>query len=827
MEEALNQEELKQELPSEEDQSSGILPTKLTQEQDQEPFLDAQEAGQAMLDEAAQEAALSEPNLTQDLRLDDTTSPPPITTDGLGALFLSPEAAAPRDTSRNFEETTPGSLRPTTRPLQDLADRGYQSRFYQGQTDPSQPQPGYQPTSKNAGFSSWSTHSGFEPTRPSTRYGQDDDHEPDPDLAGAPQFPPYPPQDERFPESDRDPTRFFTGTNQAGPGAADWSQQSSGLWEEPTARRDFAAGPEEAYPVFNNPGGNAADLITCTKGVYSRTNQVCEVPVYRLCATLNVAETNPEFYVHYKKPHTAQHALEAITRITSNKNAVTSFQKASGNCGRKMRNEFDKFVSTIGCGQGLEVGLTVCIVALVLTYDRKAPKYSRVQDTTQAWLMCATGELDWLLEQLTKGSIPPADLHTAIPVDCPGMLRLTTDTIQKQGAWYLHYYKCVYATCCYSSQSEKSSLSVIGEWLKTQDYKQKYNEEFMFCCDRERQLFVDIIEVCRETGMLGQIPDVPSRIMNFQKVVLPSLFNATEKRLKFFDYCMINMTFEGVVQALFENERRLAEMTVQEHQLAIHSVPSQRSRRFEKDSDGKQVSWTDKRQTARDTRASNSSARDTRPARDSRPTNNARPSRAQNQPQQKGGGCANHPMALHGPEGCRVADQQGNCYRYLAKGNCDFSGAGGCRFKHSAAARTPVRIQEAKDKLAAAEKQREQHQRAPRGFPIATDTEVESEKVSPARQPMRSFPISLDVTLNAAESVATSEYSTDAAAEDKDAAETLHAMPSTPHKIAVPPENQYHDSPVSLTTFPACIPTNNSAHCIDTPLMAPNQTCAS
>ena len=34
MEEALNQEELKQELPSEEDQSSGILPTKLTQEQE-------------------------------------------------------------------------------------------------------------------------------------------------------------------------------------------------------------------------------------------------------------------------------------------------------------------------------------------------------------------------------------------------------------------------------------------------------------------------------------------------------------------------------------------------------------------------------------------------------------------------------------------------------------------------------------------------------------------------------------------------------------------------------------------------------------------------
>ena len=116
MEAALNQEELQQELPSEEDACSGILPQELAIEQEQEPFLDAQEDCLAMLDEAAQEATPSEPNLTQDLRLDDTTSSPPITTDGLRALFLSPEAAAPRDTSRNFEESTPGSLRPPTRP---------------------------------------------------------------------------------------------------------------------------------------------------------------------------------------------------------------------------------------------------------------------------------------------------------------------------------------------------------------------------------------------------------------------------------------------------------------------------------------------------------------------------------------------------------------------------------------------------------------------------------------------------------------------------------------------------------------------------------------
>ena len=88
MEAALNQEELQQELPSEEEACNGILPQKFAIEQEQEPFSDAREDCQAMLDEAAQEATPSEPNLTQDLRFDDTTSPPPITTDGMRALFF-------------------------------------------------------------------------------------------------------------------------------------------------------------------------------------------------------------------------------------------------------------------------------------------------------------------------------------------------------------------------------------------------------------------------------------------------------------------------------------------------------------------------------------------------------------------------------------------------------------------------------------------------------------------------------------------------------------------------------------------------------------------
>ena len=82
---------------------------------------------------------------------------------------------------------------------------------------------------------------------------------------------------------------------------------------------------------------------------------------------------------------------------------------------------------------------------------------------------------------------------------------------------------------------------------------------------------------------------------------------------------------------------------------------------------------------------------------------------------------------------------------------------------------------------------------------------------------MKSFPITLDVAPNAAESIATSEYSTDATKKDEEAVETLNDMPNTPHRLAVPSGDQYHDSPVSLATFPACIPTNNSTRCIDTP----------
>jgi hypothetical protein len=196
MEAALNQDELQQELHSEEEACSGILPQEFAIEQEQGPFLDAQEDCLAMLDEAAQEATPSEPNLTQDLRLDDTTSSPPITTDGMRALFLSPEAGAPRDTSRNFEESTPGSLRPPTQLTQDRADQGFQPRPHEGQTDPSQPRPDYRPAYKNAGLSSWPPFSDFEPTRPSTRYGQQDRHEPDPDIAG-PLIPPHIPHEMR------------------------------------------------------------------------------------------------------------------------------------------------------------------------------------------------------------------------------------------------------------------------------------------------------------------------------------------------------------------------------------------------------------------------------------------------------------------------------------------------------------------------------------------------------------------------------------------------------------------------------------------------------
>ena len=193
-----------------------------------------------MLGEQGREAVPSEANLTQDLGFDDATSVPPITTDGMRDLFLGP-----RDTSeRNYQENFPDS--PLTesqaaRPIQDLAGQGFFPGPHQGQPEPYKPQPGYQPADEtSAGQSYWSPQP--DQTRPSTRYSFAGQDIPDPDLAGAPQYPTFPPQNGGIPQPDRDSRpEYSTGTNQP---SSDWSYQPSGSWQTPSGNQDFAAGPD-------------------------------------------------------------------------------------------------------------------------------------------------------------------------------------------------------------------------------------------------------------------------------------------------------------------------------------------------------------------------------------------------------------------------------------------------------------------------------------------------------------------------------------------------------------------------------------------------------
>ena len=99
MEGALNQDELKQELLPETDQSSGILLAKQAQEtQEQDSFLDVQEPSLMMLGEPGREPAPSETNLTQYLGFDDATSAFPSRLMVRELLFW-PQETQPRGTT--------------------------------------------------------------------------------------------------------------------------------------------------------------------------------------------------------------------------------------------------------------------------------------------------------------------------------------------------------------------------------------------------------------------------------------------------------------------------------------------------------------------------------------------------------------------------------------------------------------------------------------------------------------------------------------------------------------------------------------------------------
>ena len=90
----------------------------------------------------------------------------------------------------------------------------------------------------------------------------------------------------------------------------------------------------------------------------------------------------------------------------------------------------------IGVGQGLTIPLTVGMTTLTLCNSKTAPKYTTIQDldVTQAWLLCATARLTWLLDQLKNGNTPteltPDD---EIEDSYPGLVRLRhLDLAQKE-----------------------------------------------------------------------------------------------------------------------------------------------------------------------------------------------------------------------------------------------------------------------------------------------------------------------------------------------------------------------------------------------------------
>ena len=182
-----------------------------------------------------------------------------------------------------------------------------------------------------------------------------------------------------------------------------------------------------------------------------------QVPIYILNATIDVSQTAPLFYKHQKFPSTVQY------RIASYRDAMDLMVKAYGWNGRRLQDEFDKFLAAFGLGQGLPIPLTVGVTIPTLCSSKTAPKYTTIQDVTQAWLLCTTPRLNWLLDQLKTGNTPteltPDD---EIEDSCPGLMRLRHPDPAQREDWYTHYYMCVYSACCYTTHSELNSLRVIA-----------------------------------------------------------------------------------------------------------------------------------------------------------------------------------------------------------------------------------------------------------------------------------------------------------------------------------------------------------------------------
>ena len=232
-----------------------------------------------------------------------------------------------------------------------------------------------------------------------------------------------------------------------------WTEENEYWHEGPSPARNstsFADAWRQDTPDPRNiPSDRSASrLIKSTQRLYHRHSAAVQVPVYIFSSTICVKSTDPGFFKHQKFPSTVQQAVAALNRITSYRDAMELLVKASGWNGRRLQDEFDRFLSVIGLGQGLSIPLTVGVTVLTLCGTKAAPKYTAIQDVTQAWLRCETHVLDWLLEQLRKGSTPteltPDD---EIEDTCPGLVRLRHPDKAQREDWYTHYYMCVYRLC--------------------------------------------------------------------------------------------------------------------------------------------------------------------------------------------------------------------------------------------------------------------------------------------------------------------------------------------------------------------------------------------
>ena len=180
-----------------------------------------------------------------------------------------------------------------------------------------------------------------------------------------------------------------------------WTEENEYYNQGPTQARNSSSyaedhlhsgTPDQGVPTPTDK--SAGMLIPSTQQLYHRHSAVLQVSIYILNATIDVKLTDPLFYKHQRFPSTVQQAVVALYRIASYRDAMDLAVKASGWNGRRLHDEFDKFLAMIGLGQGLSIHLTVGVTILTLCSSKAAPKCTTIQDVTQAWLLCTTPRLN-------------------------------------------------------------------------------------------------------------------------------------------------------------------------------------------------------------------------------------------------------------------------------------------------------------------------------------------------------------------------------------------------------------------------------------------------